>query len=119
MTCPNSDFCKPLAIDSPITAERDARYIAGGNFFGTETVGFPPREPLAVDSLPDAGTSAMDVDGPTMGEGQKIPVIKLPNKSSKSKGKSKSPQQAQPPPIKCLSTVTLLDPITILRRWPP
>lgn len=26
--------------------ERDARYLAGGNFFGAEEVGPPPRDPV-------------------------------------------------------------------------
>ena len=37
---------EPLSIDSDIVRERDDRYLDGGNFFGTERVGFLPLEPL-------------------------------------------------------------------------
>ena len=42
---------EPLNISCAETKERDARYLSGGNFFGTEAIAPPPLEPLAIDFM--------------------------------------------------------------------
>ena len=77
---------KPLAIESDIVKQRDARFLAGGNFFGTETVAPPPLEPLPPgvpggDPLP----APADGSGPTPTEGEAPPA--KPAKRSRGGGK--------------------------------
>ena len=75
-----------LALQSPIIRQRDTRYLQGGNFFGTEPVGPPPREPLPIDFAPrDLGAS----QGSAPGTGPPL-TLKL-NVGKASKSASKSP----------------------------
>ena len=61
------------------TDERDARWLAGGNFFGRELNSEPYREPLAIDQIlaeqEAAAKAAAAAPQPLM--------LKLPGKSAK------------------------------------
>jgi hypothetical protein len=88
----SAGFADAIALRSPIIHERDARYLAGGNFFGTEAVAPPPLEPLASDlrleeELPGVARGASG--GASIAGGASALVMKLPGASAGGKAAAK------------------------------
>ena len=79
-----TDFVAPLAITSAESKERDQRYLNGGNFFGTEAVAPPPREPLAIDFLEPEETSGAGGSAAVAAAAPPPLMVKLP--AAKGKG---------------------------------
>ena len=76
------DPFEALHCGSARCEERDHRFLNGGNFFGSEPVAEPPREPLAIDS--------MDITKPgemIAASGQAVPQPQLLLKLPGTKGK--------------------------------
>ena len=97
-------FTDPLAISSTIVRERDARWLSGGNFFGTEAIAPPPLEPLPIDFVAAEATGAAgSTGGAAAGAGGGAApslVLKLPGKA-KASGNNKpgQPGNKSPGPI--------------------
>ena len=79
-------FAAPLHITNPVTKERDARFLNGGNFFGKEAVAPPPLEPLASDFIEQEMPPAPPGKAAASSGGGAPLILKLPT------GKGKSPQ---------------------------